>query len=824
MSYSQVILSENPYAYWDFSPLQKSPNNIIYNDAYGDDYNSGTVEIQDYSIRSNNIVLEGSIDEYKPIVPGCNTSFKVIDTEININNIYGMFFKGTERKNFSLEFFFSIESSSIIYEHNLITIGNLFRCYIKSDKVYLESGGVQVFIPVATWDSSNYVCITYENGVLSLTLNTSSVERIILGPSYTFPDEEAPDIVIGPAISSSNPFFINSLALYSYVLTNDQINRRLAWSNYLPSLKDISAINEGDYFNLIYSPKLTQQKILLTSPDTLSGSLSNNIQVVGDSIQLRDYANPSIIGKSYSLNNEGIRLGPSTYVNLLDLKDSINNSNFSIKMQAKINGSLSNITYQDVYDDLYDIFDVEEETLIEFGPLDNYLSCRLYKSLNDKITLSLQYLDGTEEILLQSTSITNFSTYQNIAINFNGQQVSLKVNSEELTYVAPFPAIASSPYFYLGNSSFGDSPLYGRMKNFTIDQVVDFSEVDFEEVGKYTLKFNNNLNISQHGEWFYSYTPTEPVVSSYVTYNTASKNSIVYVNEVEVSSNTIIPDLNYSTNDPINIRIRLYTDDTDNDLAIFNNLYLVLYEDLEITSDNGLYTISPISTSISLGDVNTEPYILNTENVPILSKPDNIGIKFINGKTSGSTIYPYDDSGLYTIRFVDFVIKLDSIPSTGTYTILDTISTVNKKLTYTSSGLQKTGSFTLYVDGQEVGSDTLLNIKDFYHIAIDFGAVEPGQLFIGSDRDGLNGLSGSIGGVVINNNLPTSVESYLDLKNKALIGRISISHQDSDEINISDSEEKETPIFIDGGKYFEMTTLPKVKIIEDRWQSLSIPE
>lgn len=874
MSYSQIVLSENPYGYWEFSdtPVQydyftfdnltyqdlyydmydegvftglsfdntvyiekyfkiygeniiEYQNNLVYTDTYGSIYDRWAFEIKDFSIRSNNGIIIGqpSLD-YKPIVPGCQRSVKFNNTDIMfIPNIYGMFFKGTENKNFSIEFFFSTDSSSIEDEHTLLNIGNLLRCYVKSDKIYLESNSTQVFVPVATWDASNYVCITYENRVLSLIVNNNTIERILLGAEYYFPDTTPQDIVVGPSANSSISFFMNALALYSYILTNDQINRRLAWNNYLPSIRDISAEDEGDYFNLSYSSVLTQQKILLTSPETLSDSLSNNVQVVGDTIQLREYANPEIIGNRYLLNSDGFRSGPDTYINLIELSDAINNSNCTIRMQAKVFGTLSNITYQEIYNGSYDEFDIEE-TLAEFGPLDNYQSCRLYKSLDKKITLSLTYLDGTEEIILQSSALTNFDIYQNIAINFDNQLVSLKVNSQELTATSPFPSVSSNPFFRIGNSSYGDSPTLGKIKNFTIDQLVDFAEIDFTDVGKYTLKLAGDLKISQSGQWYYSFTPTEPIVSSYVTYNTASKNSSVYINDIQVSSNTIIPDLDYANNNPINILIEFYTDDSENDLSVFNNLYLVLYEDVEIASENAIYTISPIATSDTSPEVNIEPYILSTENVPLLSKPNNIGIKFINGETSGGVVYPYDDSGSYITRFVDFVMKLDSIPTTETFTIFDTSSTINKKLTYTSSGLQKIGSFTLYVDGEIADSGKELNDKDFYHIAIDFGAEEPDLFFIGSDRSGSNGMSGSIGELTVNENLPTSVSSYLYLKNQALIGRISISYDELDEISFLDNESPTQSTFISGGKYFEMTTLPKVKAIENRWESLSIPE
>jgi len=400
--------------------------------------------------------------------------------------------------------------------------------------------------------------------------------------------------------------------------------------------------------------------------------------------------------------------------------------------------------------------------------------------------------------------------------------LKLKVNGEELSYQYPFPAISSIPFFTLGNSSSGDTPLLGKIKNFTVDQATDFSQINFTEVGKYTLKLLGDLKVSQSGQWYYSFTPTEPILSSYVTYNTASKNSTVYVNNVQVDSNTIIPDLDYENNDSINIKIELSTDDSENDLAIFSNLYLVLYEDVEIASENALYTISPIPTSLS--EIKIEPYIINTESSSFLSKPDNLGIKFINQKTTGAIAYPYDDSGLKTIRFIDFVVKLDAIPTTETFTIIDTPSSINKKLTYTSGGLQKTGSFTLYVDGVLSNSNTQLKDKDFYHIALDFGTTQPDSIFIGSDRSGLNGMSGSIGELTINEDIPSSIPIYLDLKNQALIGRVKILCEEDDEISLLDNESPVQSVTIDQGKYFEMTTLPKIKAIENRWQNISVPE
>lgn len=874
MSYSQLVLSENPYGYWEFSdtPVYYDYfpfNNIEYNDSYYDLYDEGTFlglsfdntvylekyfriygeniieyqnnlsytdtygsfydiwafEVKDFSIRSNNALVLGQPGlGYKPIVPGCQRSVKFNNTDLMIiPNIYNLFLTGSENKDFYIEMFFSIESSLIDSSHDLITVGNLFKCFVKSDKIYLQSGDSQVFVSVPTWDAANYVAVSYENRVLSLIVNNNPVQRVVLGENYLMPDLNAPDIVIGPSASSNSSFYVNSLALYSYVLTNDQVNRRLAWSNYLPSTFDISVVNEGSTFNPSYNSLISQEKILLTSSDTLSTTLVDNVEVFSDSIRLRQYSQPQIIGNNVSISSSDTKFGSGSYLNLVNLKDVLNNYNSTIRLQAKVGGQASNLTYQNIYNNYYGLFDTEE-TLFEFGPLDNYISCRVYKNTDKKICVSLTYVDGTEQNIIESSAISNFSVYHDIALNFDNQNAYLIVDGQQFNYSLPFPAISSSPFFRVGNSSTGDTPSAYGIKNFSIDNLTQLAELDFDSIGKYTVSMINNLTVSQKGYWYYSYTPVSPILSSYISFNTASSNSKVYVNGTQITKSGVVPGIDYQDTDPITIKIELQSQDAENDLAIFNNLYLIIYEDLTINSDDGRYVISPVAPLVTDTTVNIEPYIITTENVLHISKPSNLGIKFINGITTGADVESYNDNSPEDIQFLDFILKLDSNPTSETFTIFDTNSTINKKLVYTSSGFQKTGDFNIYLDGELIDSGATINVGDFYHIAINFNSVAPTKLYFGVDRNVENALSGSVGLITINPNEPSSITSYLQEKYQSLIGRFSIVFNESDQLVISDSSTSNSFIYLNDGKYFEMQELPKIKIIEDRWQTISVPE
>lgn len=830
MSYSQLVLSDIPYGYWKFSDIPTPPDTSI-------------TEIEDSTIFQNNAIVTGELGlGLKPIAPNLVNSISLKDSSVvTINNIYNIFLLGSESKVATIELIFSITDSELNNTHRIFTIGSFLECYIKSDRIFLSSSdGQKISIPVENWEDSHYLSVTYEDKKIILQVDNRNSQEIDLGADFIFPDSSAPSIFLGPSASVNNQLYINSLALYTYRLSNTQINARLSWLQYFSNTKGMASSNNADYFHFNDLYSFPGQNIKITTEENFRYSSYDNVIFKNDSLYLKSISPPQIINDESILIDGGFS-STTSFADAIDGGDSdttefINNYNshspldingisFIDYQYLKINDFTSYPNSQNISVTMQiKITDLStEQTILQFGDFLNFVYGRLYVTDQGKIRLSLYYDDGSELIILETSTIPSNSTYYNLGFSINNQTFSLIFNGISQTYSEYFPEFYGPPYINIGNNEGENIPFSGKIKNFSIRRYEDLSSIDFTQIGAYTLKLNNSLNVSQRGSWNYTFSPENPSVGSLVVFNNATKNVQLKINDVEVGESTIIPSYLNDNTSIVSIDAILETDDSLNEIPILNNLYISLYSDMTIFSKNSRYTIESLDPLVSETYVQTNPFTPRDSINNILSKSSNIGIKLNSSINTGCLLNKYYEDSEDNIRCLEFLVSISDIPSgLDVVTIVDFGQSISKSLEYNSSGIIINGDIDVYIDGVQVSTGYDFIKNDFYHVFINIKEDITEEIYLGCNYSGLNIFNGSIGELTIHNSLPINFNSYLNNKYNSYLGRITLSKLDTNSITISDSSPSNQIIKNNNGGYLEMTDLPKIKLIEDKWQSIVV--
>lgn len=795
MSYSQLVLSDIPYGYWKFSDIPAPPDTSI-------------TEIEDSTIFQNNAIVTGELGlGLKPIAPNLVNSISLKDSSVvTINNIYNIFLLGSESKVATIELIFSITDSELNNTHKIFTIGSFLECYIKSDRIFLSSSdGQKISIPIENWEDSHYLSVTYEDKKIILQVDNRNSQEIDLGADFIFPDSSAPSIFLGPSASVNNQLYINSLALYTYRLSNTQINARLSWLQYFSNIKGLVSSSNADYFDFNDLYSFPGQTVKITTEENFKYSSFDNVVFKNDSLYLKTISPPQIINSGYSLDLDGITFSNSSYLRINNFTSYTNSQNISITMQIKIT-DLST-----------------EQTIIQFGDFLNFVYGRIYVTDQGKIRASLYYDDDSELTVLETLTIPSNSTYYDLGFSINNQIFSLIFNGTSQTYSDYFPEFYGMPYMNIGNNEGETIAFTGKIKNFSIRRYEDLSSINFTEIGAYTLQLNNSLNVSQRGTWNYTFSPENPSVGSLVVFNNATKNVQLKINDVQVSESTIIPSYLNDNTSIVSIDAILETDDSLNEIPILNNLYISLYSDMTIFSKNSRYTIESLDPLVSETYVQTNPFTPRDSINNILSKSSNIGIKLNSSINTGCLLNKYYEDSEDNIRCLEFLVSISDIPSgLDVVTMVDFGQSISKSLEYNSSGIIINGDIDVYIDGVQVSTGYDFIKNDFYHVFINIKEDITEEIYLGCNYSGLNIFNGSIGELTIHNSLPINFNSYLNNKYNSYLGRITLSKLDTNSITISDSSPSNQIIKNNNGGYLEMTDLPKIKLIEDKWQSIVV--
>lgn len=825
MSYSQLVMSEMPYGYWSL----QAPSIIdSYVDTYEDIYGGQINSAADFTGR-NPALVSNSINYLKPIIYGIPASVALDnDATITINNIYKLFISGSEDKSFSLEFFFNI-NDSLESEIEILNIGNFLKCYVKSDRIYIKVGNLIASVLTETWDQTNYVCIFYKRGSVSIKFNDKDIRSIILPESYKFPDETPQSIIFGPSPSNDIPIYLNSIALYSYVLSETQMSNRIKISEYSGNADRISTAYNAEIINPIHSKDLESYAAFVSTKENFESGELNNILINDNSLTLNRFS-PVIVSTkqsspNYIVNMDGISFDEESFIQLNDASGIINPQECVIRGSILLDGQAT------------------DQTIFEIGPGVDFISISLIKTSDNTFAIVRKDLLGSESILIESDDLgVDYSNYFNFAVTMYFGELKLIIN-DIVEGTENISILSSNIDWYLGNSFSGQTPLTSKLKDFTLDSYDNSSDsFIYSEVGLYTLRFLNGLGVSQRGSWTFIYPRIENSISTQVSYNYGTKNSYLFIGDNQIFETDFIPNYNYENPENIEISAILKTEDSYNDLPVFDDLSVISYNSLDIASSGGRYILSTLDNDGSEYAV-TQGYILSDRINASLHRPKNLGIKFSRVRgyipdvldnpdtfeelnpdiniSSGARIFKTSEESSDNIEIIEIIISASDFPTSDqTYTILDATDSSTIQLNLTSSGIVKEGSFNLYVDGDLVTSFNEMIKNEFYHVLVELNSPAQSDIFIGIDKSRVNLFNGSIGNIIIHSDKPTNLEEYINYRFNALIGRNTISISDSDSVDISDSSiSPQTYLTTEDGRLFAMNQLPKIKIVQNLWEN-----
>jgi hypothetical protein len=835
LSYSQLILPETPYGLWELSG--NSPVDLT---------------------GRNNASYVGCVFGKKPIIYGLDASTVINEnSSITISNIYKLFLTGSEQKEASIEFFFNIPDSDE-EEIQILDIGTFSRCYVKSDRIYLEANNTVCSVLTDTWDKTNYVAIVYKRGSISISLNNLGKKSVALPESFSFPDPIAPDIKFGPA-GNDIIVYLNAVAIYSYALSETQISSRIDFSKFGGNAERVATSINGEIINPRYQTDMEILSDKLSTKSMLESGTYSNVIIESDYLTLEKIPPVTVSSRNsevnFNLDIDGISFGGESYIELQNISSKFIGIDNVITLSLFLDGLST------------------RQTIFEFGAGVDYISLSLIETDNDTVSVVKKNLFGDEEMLIESSDLgSDYTSYFNIAVIFEENQIELLVND-----ISQGTAQLSQPLsplqFYLGNSFSGLYPLTSKIKNFTIDNFINditnvISEMPYQDtyvdeysntiqvnseekiflyggVGLYTLSLQNTLNVSQRGTWQIQYPKISNSLGTIVTYNYASKNSIVTVNDQEILKSQFIPGINYENPESVKIEATLKTDNSESELPILNNVFLVAYNTMDIESSGGKYKLTSIPDEDNNPFNNIQPFLLSDIESNPLDRSQNMGAKFIrqisylpdiednpDGAeqldadqliTSGGRIIVNSELEEDEIKLFEFLIKFESIPSTSQeYTIFSVDRLSAESLSMNSAGLIKNGTYDLYIDGQIINSTMpTIDVNEFYYVAVVFPDTVSEDIYIGINNSLQNMLDGSISHIVINNVVPSSLSSYITYRYEAMLGRNKLSISDTDPISITDDYgTSKTYITSSDGSIFSMNELPKIRIIQNAWESL----
>lgn len=589
-------------------------------------------------------------------------------------------------------------------------------------------------------------------------------------------------------LEDSDPLFVSSIALYSYDIGDQRRLDRFAYATL--DQDDLMAIEYGaDRFSLNYSSELSESEINIISSENIFNSNLNNIIYGETSLSTPLLSNENIEigtnGGDVLLNRKGIKFSGSAFLPLSQVNNYLNPVSSTIRMQT-----------------LFDTTSGDGVAVLIGGVLSSY-GIALQK-VSNKLRLVL-ITDPLENPSVLCETNTLSSGIKNIAINLNNRYISLKVDSEEFLDIE-IPAISSSGGITIGNLPETSNAYPDYIRNFAVDELTDFSLIDWIRTGRYMLRFNGNLDVSQKSDFNYSSSSMISASNSIVSFNTSAQNE-VYINGKFIKDVSNIPMLNYSNPEPVDISVVMETSNSAVDRKSLNNFYISTYN-----SDSILSSLS--SFSLNKNSSQNAPYIMNTISSNVLSHDDNLGIKFDKTISSGCKIVANNSS---TYELLELVFKINSYPNSGEeYTIFDLAGVSDIGLKYSNGSIIKSGSFSTYLDGQLVNNieNSEINVGEFYHLILLFGAPTSSEIHLGTDKNIQNVLDGTIGKINVYVNSPQNLSDFCEQKFLDLIG-VPFKSLSGGVANISDTSASQEYVRDSLGEYYQMRNLPKVKIVSD---------
>ena len=762
MSYTLLVQSDKPIGYWKLN---------------------GSTE--DLSVNDNSASILGAV-KYSalPLVSNSGSCMVISPTSgsVVIPNNYNAFHKGFERENFTIEFWFSFDSSVMTgagynINNSSVTqyfvndqlkiiqlldgsteVGVIYYDYNKNSFRFkindLNNANNEAYYVVRNLNTSYYIVAEYNNKSLSITVNGDAGIPGAVQDFSLFPvvNKSNYNFVISPNSfnsSASMSYVINDLAFYDYKIPINDMRQKTIWAyhndkpNLLTQTLNTSMFELEEFDSHMYFHKDIIGNGFLENKEIFNLKIDSNEGITYKDKVYFTLDNSINAFASVSYSNNGISLFNSANLKLESL-DQIMTKNgvFTITSQIKFNGG-SNYIFS---------FNQLSNKSIYYATVDSNGFYFYNYDLNSA---------SSTLIVSASSSLSIGSTY-NFGLCIASGSVNIYGNSTSNIVQADNISIENGTILNVGNLIV--SPNVNNtlnIKNFGFSNILisDFSTIDFTQNQMFMAKFIDGLYVSQIGYLIktLSLSQFNKILGSKITWDGIDNI------KVEVSNNNgfawypmtrgmHIPNIIASSiNKDYLLKITIpYDYEIEKINQSFNNLQISIYKDLTFLSKDRNYEFSSQSDSTS-----SQPFTIQRNTQAINYRKDNFGIKFnpesgssnyvpgyayIKNLTSAINTYGMDfwfkpnsfNSASNYLVHVDYVVSHFN-DYQDTYTDLYSASTADvattefylyvdsstKKLVYSPSATAK-----LYVNGNYVTSNsTSVNLRDYYHLLLDFGTA-----------------------------------------------------------------------------------------------------
>jgi len=809
MSYKQVVLRDNPIAFWPLngtSSLRTYATILLEYKTYQDWLNAEptygsdpiTFTLQDisnsgnhaaYTIGSPNfldILPLATLSSYDTQLAGCK-----IDSvsEVGIVNqysptgfgstpLYNMFYTGTENLSFGMEMWLSFDSNPPLDNDVLSVVYNnteIAQVYINNDKIYFTINGKNkntgqalsytTYKQVKSWSSQCHLFVYYSKGTINIAINDMYGNSIQTDSNFIWSNDifAAPDFFykIGPA-SSSNNFVINDLSFYDYVLSDNQIKSHMVWGSRNSNPVSYAQQTSAYAFDIKEQANMYAYSKDFSNPANYKQGVINNL--IADSSGLTLQTIPSLTqagSGSISTLSGSLSVTGTASAKISNISNYFSPTNMSIVGQINWNSSL-NSNYPGVI------------AAIEGINSDEWFY--LAQDTSNKLTLFYYSVSNTYPYAASNTALIslpsqNISGLYNFGLSFNGGLATIYMSNTGTASTNNMPGYNyTNLNLYFGNqySRASTSAMVGSLKNVSILPIYvnPSTYTNYGNNDSFTMTFNNTLAVAQKGTWTYTVPSSQftKVVGSRLTWDsgtsdssTISLNQNVSFQYSEDYGNTWSQVTNgYPVTKFADSSTIAYTDTTfkatmfvqdssSPNLPRLDNLFIAFYKDLSILSDAGAYLLEPRQGSYT-GDT----YSIKKNFFNILARGENFGIKVdeVNGSNSVATIVPTGNAAGY--QTVEFWFKYDSLSSTAVQVILDTLGTQGTLYFEPTSGtIYQIGLSNVYINGVALASGRVLTQGESYHFVCVYPNVTNSSLYLGGDK-GLNNFTyGSFGYITI---------------------------------------------------------------------------
>ena len=807
MSYQQRILKDNPLGYWttdeniflnpDALQTLKSTYFNTEEDHFPYYWQIETPDVYAWKAydTSNGIFVNGIrtlnhatlgqgaiTNGISPLVMGGGNGYALIQSDLTsyleIPNAYNIFYKGTEKKDFCIEFWMSLEALDqtskympILNIENILDLSikdNLFELSVNDPATGLKKYG---YVEVDNFDPQLYVVLSYSDRVFSISVNGNNVSSVQMDKTYYFNNtySSPPSFIFapkGPTVESK--IIIDSIAVYNYKLSILQMQNHMIWA-----LTDKTSVgwilaNNGGYMEPTDENGRQENYYIYTKDSEWNqGYLKNCLSKDGILSakyipELIKYYSTSELDLSVSYPN-GLEVGKDSSLLWKNFNNdfSINSDSITLSVKPMGEGAFLSMTGFD------------------FGQL------ILRYNASNQIEL---YSPDTDAISI----VISATSYQwhDIAIFFNKKVMTLKVGSTTETYTHTSDFYTPSSNLYLGNAYIVNSQnlmthytMIGNLKNFTILK----NDNQAQELGNGWIKAEllSDYNISQYSQWYGQIIPksTGNIIGSRIHWGSSSHHIRTFVsldNETwtEVAENiSQIPGLTLGQSQPLfYVRFDISTPDSSINRPSVEFLELITYSKMYIDSKGYHFSLQPYAENTS------NSYILRPNDFNVLSRSTNMGIYFQESANGGAAIL----TPTSPVETIEFWFK---VHSSTTDTINYIMKTTSIDLSYDESlnlHLDGLGWINPYLNGQPLVGTPSLIVDEIYHFIVTRKAASSDLIYLNSASDNTYSGNTSFGRIAMYGTNPFISDSVALTQYNRYLGVNQYSASDSSTITISD--------------------------------------